>query len=1079
MKYVIKMDKYTLSNYIDDISSKYEDPNSTELSYRTFMENLLREILPKDVKVLHEGKREKYGVPDFRLFRNNVPIAFIETKDIDDSDLEGKKLSGNKQQFDKYKAALSTIVFTNYTDFLLYEDGQLTVKASIGVKEDGKITLTQDAKQLKYFQDIVAKIGNAKPQKIRGAEKLVNIMSAKAKIIADIILHAIKDDNKKKKGELKDLQDKFDVLKNILVHDMSEDIFADFYAQIIVYGMFIARYNDHSGQDFTKERAVKLIPDTNPFLKKVFSSIAIASPFSDVEWIVDDMASVFNSVEMNKVMRNFNVPGKPDPILYFYEEFVKVYDPQIRETFGVWYTPQEVVNFIVSSVDEILKTSFGVTKGIADNSMINDEYHRVQILDPATGTGTFITEIVNRIYNEYKEKNELVYWPEDVVSNIIPRIYGFEYLVAPYTIANLKLSTAFRLEQVPEEMIPERLQIYLTNSLDNNINKSKAIPFDRIIREEAEAAYDIKNNTRIMVILGNPPYNEKSANKGEWIEGLMHDYKQEPGKKGSKRRNKKGRIVYTDTLEGEKNPKPLNNDYCKFIRLGQEFLKNNDEGILAYITANTFLDTALFRGMRYELLSRFDEIHIINLHGSSKREEKGDERRDECIFKIQVGVSINIFIKKKNEGDKKLARVYYKDIENGKRDFKLEQLSGQSIYSIGTQEIIPEAPYYNFRPIKTSNELKNEYKSGIVLKELFGEINQGFKTNQDNFAIWKKKAEVEAIIQDFANPIKNDSLLKKTYGIEDKRDWQLAKARKGLPKEEARAKYITEIQYRPFDVRWTMFHKTLVTYPRPLFQNNVLNKENLVLGVGRQGNVRGDADWSLAIISDLPLEMNTAPRGGVYAFPLFLYKDGIRIRNLKDTEVEKIEQNICLSMQDVNDTKRKDGGYLAEDIVYYIYAVLHSDIYRKRYHELLQNDFPIIPYPKDKEMFLSLADLGKKLKQLHLLEDIPEDAPSVLLPSQSSEFRNRVEDINVVSDGPDKLRVYFNSEQFFGNISVGAWNLEISGYRAAEHWLIDRKKKKDTLENADIKHFCKMIYALDETIKIKNEIDNIMKESKV
>lgn len=1067
------MDMYTISNYIDDISIKYEDPNSTELSYRTFLENLLNELLPKDVKVLHEGKREKYGVPDFRLRKNGVPIAFVETKDIDDQDLEGKRLSGNKKQFDKYKAALSTIVFTNYTDFLLYENGQLTLKAVIGEKEDGKIVITQDVKQQRLFQDIINKIGNAQPQKIRGAERLVNIMSAKAKIIADIILHAIKYDGKKK-GELKDLQDKYDVLKNILVHDMSEDIFADFYAQIIVYGMFIARYNDKSGQDFTKERAVKLIPNTNPFLKKIFSSIAIASPFSDVEWIVDDMAAVFNSAEMNKVMKNFNVPGKPDPILYFYEEFIKVYDPKIRETFGVWYTPIEVVNFIVNSVDDILKESFGVTKGIADNSMINDEYHRVQILDPATGTGTFITEIVNRIYDEYKKKNELVFWPEDVVTNIIPRIYGFEYLVAPYTIANLKLSTALHLDQVPEEKMPERLQIYLTNSLDNNVNKPKAIPFDRIIREEAEAAYDIKNNTRIMVVLGNPPYNEKSANKGKWIEGLMHDYKQEPGQKGSKRRNKKGEIVYTDTLQGEKNPKPLNNDYCKFIRLGQEFLKNNEEGILAYITANTFLDTALFRGMRYELLSRFDEIHIINLHGSSKREEKSDVKRDECVFKIQVGVSINIFIKKKEEEKNKLARVYYRDIENGSRDFKLEQLKNKSIYSIGTQEIIPEAPYYNFRPTNTSDYLKKEYKDGIVLKELFGDFNQGFTTDQDNFAIWKEKAEVEAILKDFANPLNTDNILYKKYGIVDKRDWQLAKARKGLPKEEARAKYITKIQYRPFDVRWTMFHKTLVTYPRPLFQNNVLKKENIVLGIGRQGNVRGDAEWSLVTISNLPIEKNIIPRGGVYTFPIFLYKDGIRVRNLKDTEVEKIEQKIGLVMQDVNDTDRKDGGYLAEDIAYYIYAVLHSDNYRKRYHELLQNDFPIIPYPKDKDMFISLVDMGKKLKQLHLLEDIPEDAPSVLLPSQSSEFKNRVEEIVVVSGEQGKLRIYFNREQYFGNVPIEAWNLEISGYKAAEHWLIDRKKKKETLDNSDIKHFCKMIYALDETLKVKKEIDKII-----
>lgn len=1067
------MDMYTLSNYIDDISGKYENPQSTELSYRTFLENLLNQLLPKDVTVLHEGKREKYGVPDFRLFRNGVPIAFIETKDIDDQDLEGKRLSGNKKQFDKYKAALNTIVFTNYREFLLYENGLLQVKAVIGELEDGKIVLTQDAKQQKCFNDIVSKIGNAKPQKIRGAEKLVIIMSAKAKLIADIILHAVKIDGKKK-GELKDLQDKFDVLKKILVHDMSEESFADFYAQIIVYGMFIARYNDHSGQDFTKERTVKLIPDTNPFLKKIFSSIAIASPFSDVEWIVDDMAAVFNSAEMNQIMRNFNVPGKPDPILYFYEKFIQVYDPKIRELFGVWYTPQDIVKFIVSSVDEILKNCFGVSKGIADNSMINDEYHRVQILDPAIGTGTFVTEIVNRIYNEYENKKELVYWPEDVVDNIIPRIYGFEYLVAPYTIANLKLSTALHLEQVPEDNMPERLQIYLTNSLDNDINKPKAIPFDRIIREEAEAAFDIKNNTRIMVVLGNPPYNEKSANKGNWIEGLMHDYKQEPGFKGSKRRNKKGKIIYTDTLVGEKNPKPLNNDYCKFIRLGQEFLKNNQEGILAYITANTFLDTTLFRGMRYELLSKFDEIHIVNLHGSSKREEKNDEKRDECVFKILVGVSINIFVKKKDGEEKKLARVFYKDIEKGSRDFKLEQLRNQSIYSIGTQEITPKAPYYNFRPTNTSDDLNEEYKSGIVLKNLFGEFNQGFTTDHDDFAIWRKKTEVVTILKDFANSSIKDIELKKKYGIEDKRDWQLAKARKGLPKEDAWDKYVSMVQYRPFDIRWTMFHKTLVTYPRPLFKDNVLKKENLVIGIGRQGNVKGDAKWSLVSISILPMEKNIIPRGGAYAFPLFLYKEGVCVRNFKDTEIGKIEKKIGLEMQDVKDTERKDGGYLAEDISYYIYAVLHSDAYLIRFHDYLQNDFPIIPYPKDKLMFLSMADLGKKLKKLHLLEDIPEDGPKVLLPDQSP-LNNKVENIRIEYDEAAKIKVFFNSEQFFGNISAEAWNLEVSGYRAAEHWLIDRKKKKEALENSDIKHFCKMIYALEETIKIKKEIDKLLK----
>ena len=479
--------------------------------------------------------------------------------------------------------------------------------------------------------------------------------------------------------------------------------------------------------------------------------------------------------------------------------------------------------------------------------------------------------------------------------------------------------------------------------------------------------------------------------------------------------------------------------------------------------------------MRYELLSKFDEIHIVNLHGSSKREEKNEEKRDECVFKIQVGVSINIFVKKKNEDKKRLARVFYKDIENGPREFKLEQLRNQSIYSIGTQEIMPKAPYYNFRPTNTSDDISEEYKNGFLLKDLFGNYNQGFKTEHDDFAVWKRKADVEKILDLFDNSKITDNELNKIYGIEDKRDWQLAKARKGLPKKEVWEKYISEVQYRPFDIRWTMFHKTLVTYPRPLFKDNVLKKENLVLGIGRQGNVKGDANWSLVSISVLPMEMNLMPRGGVYAFPVFLYQDGVRVRNFKDPEVSKINQKIGLEMQDVKDTERKEGGYLAEDLVYYIYALLHSDLYRKRYHELLQNDFPIIPYPRDKQMFLSLADLGKDLKKLHLTEDIPEDGPKVMLPNPSS-LRNRVENIRTEYDGPGKIKVFFNDKQYFGNISAEAWNLEVSGYKAAEHWLIDRKKKKETLDNSDMKHFCNMIYALEETIKVKNEIDLILKK---
>ena len=339
----------------------------------------------------------------------------------------------------------------------------------------------------------------------------------------------------------------------------------------------------------------------------------------------------------------------------------------------MWYTPQEVVSFIVDAVDTILRERLNTEKGLADNSTItykDKTFHKVQILDPATGTGTFLATAAEKIYASYKGKEGC--WPEDVVNNIIPRLNGFEYLMAPYTMAHLKVATALRLNELQEDL-PERLNIFLTNSLDKDYPEER-LDFAKFITDESNAASRIKRDTPVMMVMGNPPYNEKSANDSDWIMDLMDDYKQEPGQKRKYiRTNKKtGKKIYQNTLEGERNPKGLNNDYCKFIRLGQNFVETTQEGVLAYICGNTFLDTALFRGMRYELLSKFDEIYIINLHGSTKRNESTETQKDECVFNIQVGVSINIFIKRKDGDNGKLARVFYKDLYGSQRDHLLK-----------------------------------------------------------------------------------------------------------------------------------------------------------------------------------------------------------------------------------------------------------------------------------------------------------------------------------------------------------------------------------------------------------------------
>ena len=633
--------RYDIEKYISDVNEYYGSNVATEHSYRAPLQNLLTRLLggnkKRKVSIINEATRKDYGAPDFEFRRDDVVIAFLETKKIGDPDLLGQNSKHHKEQFDRYKNAANLIAFTDYLRFFLYENGEQVLSATIGRIDNTEVVINDDEQQLENFLKIVYELGDAEPQPIRSAKLLAVVMAAKAKVIADMLNTAM---ILNKTTEDKDLHAKLDAFQKFLVHDMSVEQFTDFYAQTIVYGLFVARIYDKTPKSFSLQEAAELIPAINPFLKKIFKHLALAELHSGIKWIVEDLVSIFRVTDMQRVMHNY---GK-DPLVHFYEEFLEAYNPKIREDFGVWYTPQEVVNFIVDAVDTILQEKLNIEKGLADNSLItykDKTFHKVQILDPATGTGTFLATAAEKIYANYKGKKGC--WPEDVVNEIIPRLNGFEYLMAPYTMAHLKVATALRLNDMQEEL-PERLNIFLTNSLDKDYPEER-LDFAKFITDESNAASRIKRDTPVMVVMGNPPYNEKSANNGDWIMGLMDDYKQEPGRERVLVRvNKKSESIYKNTLK-ERNPKGLNNDYCKFIRLGQNFVENTEEGVLAYICGNTFLDTALFRGMRYELLKKFDEIYIVNLHGSTKRNESTNEGgKDECVFNIKVGVSINIFI---------------------------------------------------------------------------------------------------------------------------------------------------------------------------------------------------------------------------------------------------------------------------------------------------------------------------------------------------------------------------------------------------------------------------------------------------
>lgn len=1060
-----------ITTYIEELNKVYQTQQATEATYRGILQNLIKALLPK-VTIIHEPKRSAYGVPDYKILKNDIAISFIETKNLNDKDLKGEKEKLHKEQFDRYKSALNTIVFTDYLTFHLYENGELTSSANIANIVNQTIVPTDDKKEEAVFLKIVQTLGNASPQKITQAGKLAEIMAAKAKLIATIIGNAMSEN---KTDEDKNLHDKLSAFQKILVHDMDEKQFADFYAQTIVYGMFIARINDKTPKTFSRLEAAELIPSFNPFLKKIFKNIALAELHSCIVWIVDDLAEIFRVSDMAKVLRNYGKEtGRKDPIIHFYEEFLEEYNPKIREEFGVWYTPAQVVHFIVDAVNDILIDEFGIENGLADNSKIEitdhngnaKEIHRIQVLDPATGTGTFLAEVCHVIHSYYKGQEGL--WPEDVIRHLIPRINGFEYLMAPYTMAHLKLATALQLDQ-NKGKLPERLNIYLTNSLEEEQPETK-LDFGTFVSDEANAANALKRETPVMVVMGNPPYNEKSANKGKWIMDLMDDYKQEPGesKKVIKVNKRTKQKTFKNTLK-ERNPKGINNDYCKFIRLGQHFVNRTQEGVLAYITANTFLDTRLFRGMRYDLLKTFDKIYIINLHGSTMRSESTPELKDQCIFDIMQGVSINIFIKKKDKETSPLAQVFYKDIY-GSRKLKLDFLAENQLSTVDFQEIVPSAPLYIFRP--HDNHLQEVYESGFKIDKLMPNYVQGFKTGKDEISIQFDKELLEELCKDILNNNSHDVITK--YSLPDNAVQKIQSIRKEITTSNYNWKNnLCKINYRPFDNRWTIYGKIFMDRHRPEIQKNIINKNNIVLGIGKSGNVMGNSEWSLVSISDMAMDINVIPRGGIYLFPLYIYEGMLQYANFTPDIVKKIESITELFMQDCHDTERSENGFLPIDLIDYIYAVLYSPSYRDTYNDFLQSDFPIIPYPNSADYFFSIAEKGKELRELHLMKTIKQQDIITQYPVYDANNDNIVLSRKFVENDNDTGRVYINETQYFDNVPKDVWEMFISGYQVADKWLKDRLNKK--LTNEEIIHYQKMIVAIKRTIEIQEDIDNIIR----
>jgi len=1047
-----------LKQYIVELNKQYKTGIAREHSYRPALKDLLQSLLPKMV-VTNEPAHFECGAPDYIIQRekDHLPVFFVEAKDVNDNDLDGRNKNGHKEQFDRYKQALDFIIFTDYLDFHLYEQGQFVDSVRIAEIKGDKIVGIADAED--KFIGIINHLGNSAIQRITSAPRLAKLMAGKARLLANIIETAMNDETQSYEND--NLRGQYNAFKDVLIQELKKEDFADIYAQTIAYGMFAARLHDDTPEDFSREEAARLIPKTNPFLRQIFNNLAGNDLDERISWVVDDLVTVFRATNLQELMASYSRDKRHhDPMIHFYEDFLSEYNPKLRKSKGVWYTPQPVVGFIVRAVDEILQKEFGLAEGLADYSMIEREvaveqsrdkrttdgmkhekrkFHRVQILDPATGTGTFLAEVVNQIYDRYRDNQGI--WQQYVEQHLLPRLNGFEILMASYAVAHIKLDMLLS-ETGYQHKSDKRLHVYLTNSLEESNNEPRTL-FAQWLSREATEANVIKRDYPVMVMIGNPPYSVSSQNKGEWINKLLDDYKKDLN---------------------ERNIQPLSDDYIKFMRLGQYFVEKNNSGILAYISNNGFIDGVIHRQIRKELMRAFDKIYILDLHGNSRKKETApDGSKDENVFDIMQGVSINIFVKTKNSSTQ--AQVFHYDLY-GAREDKYHFLNESSLNSVAWQEIKPQAPQYFFVPKDFASQ--EEYEKGFAVKELFCICNAGIKTERDSLNIHFTDENRLVVLNDFKSLNINELVEK--YHTKDSGDWQVQLAQKDL---QTNPILTTKISYRPLDVRYINYTgKTKGMMGRPRFEvMRHMIKPNVSMCLVRNNRRYEDTYFISNGISD---KSYISSNDDITVFPLYAYKENMgeeeRIVNFNKDLYEEIAKKLnYLPCYDdnvlVDPTSEYNGVLYPQDLFDYIYAVLHSPSYRERYKEFLKIDFPRIPYPTDWAKFRDLAEKGEELRQLHLMEDLP-NSTGVSFPQTGT--------LQVDCYRWQDNRIYINSEQYFEGVPESAWNFFIGGYQPAQKWLKDRKSL--TLSFDDVKHYQHIIYVLQQTERIMNEIDLMMNE---
>ena len=1039
--------KSLYSAYLQDLAEVARQGDAREESYYPALAKMLEAFAHASgkthVHVTTLPRPTDGGNPDFRVWNGTDRIiGYIEAKKPTEEQLD---LIEGSEQLDRYRSTFPNLILTNFLEFRLYRKGERVETVLAG--RPFVLNTLQSAPPLENQDELQALIdrflGFELPRSFN-AESLAIELAKRTRILREVISEQFESE----RNAPDRLIGFFEAFQTYLIGSLTPEDFADLFAQTITYGLFAAR--TRAGEDFNRRVAFDNIPPTIGVLRDMFRFISLDELPESLAWCVDDLAEVLAVADAPGILDRYYRDGKGrDPVVHFYETFLAKYDPDERERRGVYYTPEPVVGYIVRSLHSLLKTEFDKQDGLAADG--------VTLLDPAAGTMTFVARAAQLAVEEFEEKYGSGGREDFIRGHVLKNFYALELMMAPYAIGHLKLS--FFLEELGHRLSDnERVPFYLTNTLDVEVLERSHIPGLSALAEESRMAGEVKKQTQILLILGNPPYSGHSSNRGEWIRGLIRDYQYVDGNP----------LV-------EKQQKWLHDDYVKFLRFSQWKIEQAGRGVVGMITNHSYLDNPTFRGMRESLMRTFDDIYILDLHGNAnKREKCSDGSPDKNVFDIRQGVAIAFLVKRGNSNtdsmedqDGTKAQIHHAE-RYGTRASKYAFLNKNDHDSTQWHNLNPTTPSYWFVPRDAS--LEADYRRFVSIPEVFPVNSVGIVTARDRLTIHWSPEDVWSTVVPFSGM--NPELARQCYQLgKDVRDWKVALAQKDLLDSGPSRTKIVPILYRPFDVRHTYYTgrtRGFLSQPLVKVMSQMLTGNNLALMVPKR--VEHVGTWQhafiTAAISDhVAVSLKTTD----YHFPLYLNPTADSINLFSNQQSSEIKPNLSPSLIE-NLTKAYGHVPSAEAVFNYVYAVLYTPIYRTKYAELLRTDFPRIPFTVDRDLFQEIVDFGARLTNFHLLKSPELDPPICRFEGKGDSLVASKKSMGFRYDA-DELRMYINRDQYFATIPTAIYKYRIGGYQVCEKWLKDRKSRR--LELDDIRTYCRMVTALTKTLEIQQELDDL------